>query len=219
VPEVVDPGWGTRAPGLLATTFVEGEPGAALLGRTGGPAAVGEVFGAAWEAMHAVDTEGIELPLSWCSGPGLAAAGDAVRRAIAAVGPGARPRLIREVAVAREVLGGRQTALVHGDFVPVNGLIRDGTLVGLIDFESAGLADPLTDPAWFAWIVGYHHPAVAAAAWSSFLAAAGLETDDRATRTLLRILPLLAMLERLDGAREEAQRGRWIGMLRRFAGA
>jgi aminoglycoside phosphotransferase (APT) family kinase protein len=197
---------------------VEGEPGAALLGRSGGPAAVGAVFGAAWQTMRAVDTDGIELPLAWGSGPGLAAAGDAVRRAIASVVPSARPRLIREVAVAREVLGGRTTGFAHGDFVPVNGLVRDGRLVGLIDFESAGLADPLTDPAWFAWIVGYHHPAVAGAAWTSFLAAAELETNDRETRVLLRILPVIAMLERLDGARDERQRGHWIELLRRFAG-
>ena len=178
MPAVVDPGWRVAPTNLLATAFVDGDPGATLLGRPGGPVTVGKVFGAAWRAMQTVDPDRLDLPVSWSSGAGLAAAGDRPGRAVAQLAAAARPGLIRELAVARELLAGRRTGFVHGDFVPVNALVADGRLAGLLDFESAGVAEPLSDSAWFAWIVGYHHPAVAGEAWASFLAAAEIVTDD-----------------------------------------
>ena len=218
VPPVLDPGWRSDEDGLLATEFVEGEPGAALLDRPDGPATVGAALGGAWRAMRAPDGEGLDVPIGWCSSAGLTAAGDRVARALAAVGGAARPRLVRELAVAREILAGRRPGLVHGDLVPVNAIIRDERLIGLIDLEWAAYAEPLADAAWFLWIVGYHHPSAAAPAWGAFLEASGIDPEDRATRTLLRTLPAVAMLERLDAAGEGPGRGHWKVMLRRFVG-
>jgi aminoglycoside phosphotransferase (APT) family kinase protein len=218
VPAVVDPGWRASTADLLATSYVNGEPGAELLDREGGAATVGAALGEAWHAMQAIDSEELDLPWGWSSAHGLAAAADRVTRGLAAVGPAARPRLLREVAIARETLAARATGFVHGDYVPVNAVLRDGRLAGIIDLERAARADPLTDPAWFLWIVGYHHPVAARAAWLAFVEAARIDIGDRATRTLIRTLPVVLMLERLDAAGDGRERGQWIAMLRRSAG-
>jgi aminoglycoside phosphotransferase (APT) family kinase protein len=218
VPAVLDPGWRTDAVGLMASEFVDGEVGAALLDRPGGPATVGAALGDAWRALQAADAEGLDLSVGWCSSAGLDAAGDAVARAIDRVGEAARPRLGRELAVARETLAGRRVGLVHGDLVPVNAIIRDGRLVGLVDLEWAARADPLADAAWFLWIVGYHHPSASGSAWGAFLDASGIDPGDRGTRMLLRTLPAVTMLERLEAAGEGMGRDHWVRLLRRFAG-
>jgi aminoglycoside phosphotransferase (APT) family kinase protein len=53
------------------------------------------------------------------------------------------------------LFAGRPVVLTHGDFAPVN-ILTDGTTVtGLLDFEAVRLADPLFDPAWWAWSVSF----------------------------------------------------------------
>lgn len=41
-----------------------------------------------------------------------------------------------------------RTVLVHGDFKPGNVLLRHGTIVGLLDWETAHLGDPVEDLGW-----------------------------------------------------------------------
>lgn len=43
-------------------------------------------------------------------------------------------------------------------------------MTGLPDFEAVRLADPLFDPAWWAWPAGFAGPGVLEAAWPAFLA-------------------------------------------------
>ena len=55
------------------------------------------------------------------------------------------------------LFAGRPVVLTHGDFAPVNILTDGTTLTGLLDFEAVRLADPLFDPARWAW--GFELPA------------------------------------------------------------
>lgn len=58
------------------------------------------------------------------------------------------------------LFAGRPVVLTHGDFAPVN-ILTDGTAVtGLLDLEAVRLADPLFDPAWWAWSVSFSGPGV-----------------------------------------------------------
>ena len=54
---------------------------------------------------------------------------------------------LRDVAAARMPPFSGSPRLLHGDYWPGNVLWRDGQLVAVIDWEDAGLGDPLTDVA------------------------------------------------------------------------
>jgi aminoglycoside phosphotransferase (APT) family kinase protein len=69
---------------------------------------------------------------TWPSAPDEALSELAVRTTLARIWP---PPLLN------------QPALLHGDFWPGNALWRDGTLVGVVDWEDAVLGDPLHDVA------------------------------------------------------------------------
>ena len=98
------------------------------------------------------------------------------------------------IARVPELFANRPAVIAHGDFAPVNVLTDGATLTGLLDFESARLADPLFDPAWWHWSVGFSPPGVLRSAWPEFLAGAGLADDPERIQTLqiLRMLELLA---------------------------
>jgi len=83
-------------------------------------------------AIHRIDTTG------W----GLVAPGPLSARAP----EDGRPLLERAHQALAPRLGAfAPTALLHGDLWPGNLLVRDGRLVGLIDWEDARLGDPLLD--------------------------------------------------------------------------
>jgi aminoglycoside phosphotransferase (APT) family kinase protein len=69
---------------------------------------------------------------TWPAVPDEALSEPAVRTALAPIWP---PPLLNEL------------VLLHGDFWPGNVLWRDGTLVGVVDWEDAVLGDPLHDVA------------------------------------------------------------------------
>lgn len=91
----------------------------------------------------------------------------------------------------------RPAVLAHGDFAPVNMLTDGASLTGLLDFESVRLADPLFDPAWWAWSVGFSSPHVLQAAWPLFLRGAGIDPADPDLPGRVRSLQVLRMLELL----------------------
>jgi aminoglycoside phosphotransferase (APT) family kinase protein len=67
---------------------------------------------------------------AWPTAPDESLSESAVRRALARIWP---PTLVN------------QPVLLHGDYWPGNTLWRDGTLVGVVDWEDAVLGDPLAD--------------------------------------------------------------------------
>ncbi len=106
----------------------------------------------------------------------------------------------------------RGPRLRHGDFAPINMLLRpDGRLV-LVDFEHVRRSALPVDVAWWAWVVAYHHPTAWDRVGPTFLAAAGSD-DSPAARGHLADLALLQLLERAAAAAaggREAERERWI---------
>jgi aminoglycoside phosphotransferase (APT) family kinase protein len=95
------------------------------------------------------------------------------------------------------LFAGRPVVLAHGDFAPVN-VLTDGTAVtGLLDFEATRLADPLFDPAWWAWSVSFSGPGVLDAAWPAFLAGAGIDPAEPGLAERVRVLQVLRMMEQL----------------------
>jgi aminoglycoside phosphotransferase (APT) family kinase protein len=194
----------TAGSGLLVTEFVEGIPGAELFGAEGGAALLGTVAGATWRRLVGVDPAG--LPLVTISGLGIAERWLTLSE---------RLELSTHVREASSILADRAPGFVHGDLVPVNILVRHRSLAALLDLESVRVADPLLDAAWFDWIVAFHHPGEEAAAWRAFVTSSGLDDRDATTRHLLRILPLVQLLELLDDDRLAAeQAAHWIRMLR-----
>lgn len=202
--------------GILATAYTDGATGASLLGDPGGPALVGRAMGALWRQLLTLDARGLPLGTTPATPDVIAASAGATLARVAASSPGLEVRRLADaIRTLPELLAGRPSGFVHGDFVPANVLVRDGAVVALLDFESARLGDPLVDAAWFRWIVGYHHPEAVAVAWDAFRATAGIDATDPVVSELLRVLPVLGLLERLDAATAEREIEHWLAMLRR----
>ena len=131
---------------------------------------------------------------------------------------GAR-RVDERLAELPTLLTDRLPGFVHGDLVPANLLIADGTLAALLDLEAVRIGEPLLDAAWFRWIVLYHHPAIEPAVWSAFVASSGLDLDTAGVAALLEILPVVRILEILARpALGVGARSRWIEQLRACVG-
>ncbi|HUQ77510.1 MAG TPA: aminoglycoside phosphotransferase family protein [Patescibacteria group bacterium] len=219
---------GDPSDGVLVSEYVDGLPGAALLGEPGGAELIGSLLGATWLRLAAVEPDGLALDPSWTEPRGLAAG--SLRRLArlgerAGDGQGDRPgdrltHLDRTwMAAALDDLPGllaeRRPGFVHGDFVPVNVIIRERAVVAVLDFESARLADPLLDAAWFATIVAFHHPREARVAVAAFAKAAGLDLEDPPTRRLFAVLPVVRCLEILDDPRlSVTESERWLAIVR-----
>lgn len=185
---------------VLVTTFVDGQPGAALLAGPSGSGLVGSLCGTAWRQLRQVDPTGLGLPDLWAASDRLTSA---ARDWAAALGPELaetdRTDLEDSIALLPDFLAGRPATVVHGDLVPANILVRDGGLAALLDLEFVRLADSLLDAAWFDRIVWFHHPSVHPEAWAAFTRAAGLDPHEPTTRVLLRVLPIIRILELIHG--------------------
>jgi aminoglycoside phosphotransferase len=95
------------------------------------------------------------------------------------------------------LFAGRPVVLTHGDFAPVNILTDGRTVTGLLDFEAARLADPLFDPAWWAWSVSFSGLGVLETAWPPFLAGAGINPAEPRLGERVHALQVLRMMEQL----------------------
>ena len=103
-------------------------------------------------------------------------------------------------------------AFVHGDFAPINVILAaDGSVAALLDFEHADVGDPLTDVAWWGWVVRHHHPDAWVAAWPTFCTAAGV--DPVRDGPNLRALTLGGLSRRATAAINERERGQWLERL------
>jgi len=95
------------------------------------------------------------------------------------------------------LFAGRPAVLTHGDFAPVNILTDGMTVTGLFDFEAVRLADPLFDPAWWAWSVSFSGPGVLETAWPPFLAGADIDPAEPRLSERVHALQVLRMMEQL----------------------
>lgn len=207
--------------GVVVSELVDGAPGIDLIGREGGARLLGQLAGRAWTQLRSAATGGLALDDRWSRPRDLLA--DA-HRWLDAVAPDL-PRAVTSVlrmGLRRmgPALAGRSAGLVHGDFVPVNLLVRDDRLVALLDLEAVRTGEPMLDAAWFEWILRHHHPEAADGAALAFAEASGLDRTDGATAILLAGLPAIRILEivALSGP-PPAARLRWLEQLRRLAGA
>ena len=89
---------------------------------------------------------------------------------------------------------GRRAMLQHGDWAPVNVVVRERAVVAVVDWEDARLADPLLDLAWWSWIVWHHHRDRYPAAAPALFETAGVELD-APTVERVRILVAARLLE------------------------
>jgi aminoglycoside phosphotransferase (APT) family kinase protein len=213
-PTIVDLAAGAPS-AVVVTEFVDGTTGAEMLTQPGGPELIGALLGDAWRRFRSVDTTGLPLPDAWATPRPLA---DLSRARLSRSERWLTREEQRLAAAALDalpdLLAGRRPGFVHGDLVPVNMVVRDGSLAAVLDFEFVRLADPLLDAAWFDQIVAFHHPSEEPAAWRAFVSAAGIDPDDPRTRDLLRSLPLVRLLEILDGDDHSEGAAHWLPILR-----
>ncbi|HTE65101.1 MAG TPA: phosphotransferase [Candidatus Binatia bacterium] len=214
-PAVIETGGATTAP-IMLTEFVAGTAGAALLDEPGGSGVVGSVLGATWRRLAAVNPAGLPISSTWAAADVLVASSvERLDRAAPRLAGPERRQVAAAIDSAGVLLAGRPPGFVHGDLVPVNIVVRDRALAALLDFEFARIADPLLDAAWFDCILAFHHPADEPIAWRAFVASAGLDDREPATHDLLRVLPIVRLLELLDEDRgQDDSVAHWIRVLR-----
>jgi aminoglycoside phosphotransferase (APT) family kinase protein len=202
------------APPLLVTTFVSGRPGRELLGVPGGAERLGQLMGGLVVSLRRVPVTRLRLNRTWSDKDRLSKA------AITWMGR-ARPWLpfptISAVELAIEHIRAAPEAdpvFAHGDFAPVNVILDDGQITGLIDFERARLAHPLFDFAWWSWIIRVHHSDAWDLAKAAFVDAAGLNDDLNTNRTAhaLGVLQMLEIVARAP-ASHQAWRRLWADRL------
>jgi aminoglycoside phosphotransferase (APT) family kinase protein len=196
---------------VVVFPFVEGVVAAELLTTDEGAVTAGRACGEVAARLAAIDPTGLRLPGTWASGRALLAA---VPEWVAALEPGsaggARERSARTAQRAAREIDAAGPCFAHGDLAPVNVLVRDGRPAAVLDLDRARPAHPRYDAAWFGWVVGFHHPGVAGAAWSAFARASGL--GERPVDDVAWLWPLL-LLERAAGAQDDAERMLWSDRL------
>ncbi len=197
VPALVGP-WTFESDRVLVAEFIEGTVAADLLSEPSGPRLVGRIAGSVIRTLAAVDPAGLGITTAWADADQLAEAAARWSRVISAdLSIADRRRLEAAVGSVATLLAGRSPVLVHGDLAPVNMLVRDGRLAGLLDLEAVRLADALFDAAWFDWLMRFHHPAQRSDAWLGLVESAGLDLDEPGSAELRHVLPTLRILEDL----------------------
>jgi len=139
--------------------------------------------------------EGMAINDEWADVERLAERATAWAGAVPELSGGQCGAVARVIAGLPELFRDRPTVLAHGDFAPVNVLTDGERVTGLVDLESVRLADPLFDPAWWAWTVSFYDRAVFARAWIPFLQGAGVDPEEARLTDRIRTLQVLRMLE------------------------
>ena len=182
---------------VLVARFVTGESGREWLNDDDGAVLLGRRMGELAAGLRRVPARGLRLSTLW-GDPGrlVAAAHRWLADDRAAIGPAGAAVMERLLDRVPAELGGAPPVFAHGDFAPVNVLVRDGAVAALLDFERARIAHPLFDAAWWRWIVRHHHPERWDAAGPAFFGAAGLDLD-AGTVARLDLLAALQLAEQL----------------------
>ncbi len=203
----------------VATRFVDGQAGSELLASAEQAATLGAIAGAAAASVARTSPDGLRLSRRWADRELLASAAGRWLSAIAA-GPdvnesGARdggsiPLHRAHALVARipSLLAASPAAVSHGDLAPVNLVVRDGALAGVLDLERMRMAPAAFDAAWFRYLVQLHHPECLQAVWPPFAAARNLPDVSGAT-AVLDDLATLACLELAATAPTPPARATW----------
>ncbi|HMO55761.1 MAG TPA: phosphotransferase [Roseiflexaceae bacterium] len=202
-------------PPLLMRAYLPGTPANAMVGDATTAPLLAAEMGSLLERLRRVDTNDTPLDTTWATSASLVVAAAAWLTACRDLLP---DRVIAAfhtaIAGLPGLFAGRTAAFAHGDFCPVNGLTLDNRLVALIDLEYARIADPLFDPAWWSWVVRYHHPGRWQQIWPDFCRAAAI-TADTMTNQRIATIQCLYLLERTDLARryEPEAAGFWADRL------
>lgn len=214
VPAMVGP-WAFESDGVLVTAFAEGTVAAALLSKPSGPRLVGSFAGSVIRALAAFDPTGLAVPALWGEPDRLAAEASRWSSTVAPVlSTRDRRRLEAAIQAVPALRSGRPMVLAHGDLAPVNMLVDDDRLSGLLDLEAVRLADPFFDAAWFDWLMRFHHPAQRDEAWLGLTEAAGLDMASQQAVRLRHVLPTLRILESVAVSnRPVAEHSHWLVQL------
>lgn len=197
---------------LLVTVRIDGQPGNSLLDEPDDARLLARAMGQLQRRVAGIDVGvAIEAGLdeTWIDPAALARSTRAwMADAAAWLDDDDRLAIERRIEDVPRVLTGRIGVLAHGDFVPVNVLVRDRSIVALLDWEDARIADPTLDVGWWLWVVHHHHPAIHQHIATEFRDAAGVPSD-AATRARMELFVTLRLLEILARSRStDAERAR-----------
>ena len=157
------------------TRFVPGRSGSALLTDDDEAGLLGSRMGPLAHDIVRVPISGLRLSTVWSDAAQLdIAARRWMAKAADVLGPELTSKLNELVEQLPVVFAGVEPVFAHGDFAPVNVIVRDGAVVALLDLECARIAHPLFDAACFRCIVRHHHPEWWSVVGPSFMSAAGV---------------------------------------------
>lgn len=176
-----------------------GEPGYVIAGHdlsAPGFPAMARSMGRLLSTIQDIPVDAVALPAVWAEPHRLTAAADQWLASIAGLISTADRRRLGAVIESLPVLFAQRPAVVaHGDFGPANVLFQGSRITGLLDLESARLADPLLDVAWWKWLLHAHTPRAFERSWAAFLTAAGVDSAEPEFEHRLHALLLVRLLE------------------------
>ena len=215
VPEPAPAALGGRHP-VVVLPYVCGRPAATLLDNEPDAELAGSICGQLAATLSRINPAGLGIGRAWSSADRLRAAGGRwIRQCAKALGEGSVQEIGRLLERGATELDGVVPVFAHGDLAPVNILVQDGRAAAVLDLDRARVAHPSFDAAWFLWVVTYHHPLVAAAAWRGYARGAGLPGPIPAACGWLQPLQLL---ELAASAHDPAERLRWTARLEALLG-
>jgi aminoglycoside phosphotransferase (APT) family kinase protein len=195
--------------------LIAGTPLAALLGDEAGARLAGRLCGEVGARLAGIDPRVVRPSVTWSSADRLTTVARRWVDRCDGLLSQASTHAIRGLLDHALAIDAGAARFAHGDLAPVNVLASDGRITAVLDLDLARVAPPLYDAAWFAWVVGHHHPDVAEAAWRGYALAARLAPERPAAFAWLQPLQLL---ERAATARDGPGRRRWTARLEALLG-
>jgi Ser/Thr protein kinase RdoA (MazF antagonist) len=202
---------------LLVRPWIDGDVGARVVGIPAKRADLAVAMGCLSSHISSLGPLGLALDTTWSDPHSLELAADRwlgrLEGEVDATSLAAARRAVEVVASAWDDRTGWSAGLAHGDFVPVNVVVRsDGSLV-LLDLDDLCVAPRLLDVAWWGWVVRYHHPDAWRRTWPALVEAAGFSCSavlQREAGAVARV----RVIERSARAANARIRGMWLA---RFA--
>jgi aminoglycoside phosphotransferase (APT) family kinase protein len=146
--------------------------------------------------LRSIPAAGLGLPSLWASPVQLAATASRwLATSSTVISTTERNQLQAVIDSLPELFVDRPVVVAHGDYGPANVLFEGDRVTGLLDFESARLADPLFDVAWWSWLLRFHTPDAFEAGWPRFLAAARIDADEPGFERRIFVLLMVRLLE------------------------